>query len=593
MKYKRKKIPISKFRNILIFICQVLVLSLCAIILAQPIIRENQAPAIVEKVAIIDASANMRTAYDRESRFERAIFEAELLAEEVFEEEGYFTLILAGTEATYYAQRVTAENSFDFFADLQNLVKGEDNDMMCSYGTGDIEGAIDLAQKIVDQNASAEVYFYTANEYLDDGGAVNVVDVSQNGEWNAAILNCEAILEENYYVFKATVATYDRDVDLMVNFEVKGINGTAQTFINPPMPVRCNSDQIKTVSFVTQNSSMPIFEFESVRVYLTEADSFVEDNDFYIYGGVKPELNIYYYNPHAPIFTEGVLMNARSLFKNWSINLKVSNKAIESKDIVTTGYDFYVYEGIGGAPDVLPTDGVVFLIDVDKAPEGLPVVRGNDVNGDFTLAFGETHPLTNYLTPENVVVHRYNKLLQYEGFKPLLYCAGDPVLLVKDTPEQKVVLMQFGVGFSYLSVFPEFPTLMYNIFMHFLPATLQSHAYDINQEIQLNARGEELLVESVKGNYKEELKELPAKIVLTKPGTYTLTQTPLSGVPVVEQFFVKIPALESNISQTYDMLYELIVPQKKLSDDLDLLLYFAAALVAFVVIERLLQAMNS
>ena len=590
LKYKRKKIPISKFRNILIFICQVLILSLCAMILAQPIIRENQPPAIVEKVAIIDASANMRTAYDQESRFERAVFEAEMLAEEVFEQEGYFTLIIAGTEASYHVQRITKEDAFDFSSGLQDLIQDENGDMVCSYGTGDIEGAIDLAQKIVDQNASTEVYLYTANEYLDDGGAVNVVDVSQNGEWNAAILNCEAIFDENYYTFKASVASYNRDADLMVFFEVKGVNGTGSTVTNPPIPVRCNDNQIKTVSFISQNTSTPIFEFESVRAYLIEADSFVEDNDYYIYGGKKPVLNVQYYNPHANIFFGGALMTARATLTNWDMNLKEINKGVESKDIPVTGYDFYVFEN--SMPDVLPTDGVVMLVNMDKTPEGLTMIQSTEVNGDFTLTFGEAHPLTNRLNPENIQVTKYNKVLQYEGFKPLLYCAGDPVLLVKETAEQKIIVMNFSVAFSMVSMYKEFPALFYNIFTYFMPATLTDHAFDINETISLNARGEELLVESSNANYKEKFTELPTDIVLSKPGSYTLTQTPLSGIPVVEQFFVKIPASESNISQTYDSLYELIVPQKEITDDLDLLLYFAAALVAFVFFERLLQGMN-
>ena len=92
---------------------------------------------------------------------------------------------------------------------------------------------------------------------------------------------------------------------------------------------------------------------------------------------------------------------------------------------------------------------------------------------------------------------------------------------------------------------------------------------------------------------KEELKDLPQEIVLTQYGPYTLTQTPISGIPVVEQFFVKIPSSESNISKTEEALYELIVPKKKNDDNLDLLIFFAAALVALVFIERLLQSRDS
>ena len=37
LKYRKRKIPISKLRNILIIICQILILTGCAFILAQPL----------------------------------------------------------------------------------------------------------------------------------------------------------------------------------------------------------------------------------------------------------------------------------------------------------------------------------------------------------------------------------------------------------------------------------------------------------------------------------------------------------------------------------------------------------------------------
>ena len=583
LKYKRKKIPINKFRNILLFICQVLTITACAFILAQPMIEEAKAPLIVEKVAIIDAAANMRVAYSEESRFERAVYEVETLAREVFEEEGFITVIVAGTEASYLTQRCTEENAYDLYGMLDDLVTKNE----CTYGESDIKGAIELAQKIVDQNVDTEVLLYTATEYLDEG-AVTVVDVAQNGEWNAAILNCEALLEENYYTFKVSVAAYNRDTDLIVHCDVKGAN--AGVAVKMELPVRCNSDQLKTVTFVTQNMATPVYQFESVHVYISEADSFAEDNDFYVYGGIKPDLNIQYYSPQANSFIGGTLLSARDTLTSWNINLKEINKGVETSQIPLAGYDFYVFEN--QMPDVLPTDGVVMLVNMDKVPEGVTAIQGQEVNGNFTLSFGEGHPITNRLNPERIEVTKYNRIIGYEGFTPLLYCAGDPVLLVKETEGQKIILMNFSVNYSLVALYVEMPILMYNIIEYFMPSTLTEYAFDINETISLNARAEELSIESVNGAYKDSFTQFPQEIVLTQPGSYTLSQTPLSGVQVVEQFFVKIPSSESNISKVEDQLYELIVPKKKPQDNLDLLVYLAAALVALLLAERLLQSQD-
>ena len=388
----------------MLFLCQVLVISICASILAQPIIEEQMPPLIVERVAIIDASANMRTAYDEESRFERAVFEATALAKETFEQEGYFTVIIAGTEATSLAQRVTSEGQFALEVELQTLI---DEDA-CTYATGDIEGAIMLAQKIVDQNVDTEVYLYSATEYLDDGGAVNVVDVSQNGEWNAAILNCEAFLEDNYYTFKVTVASYNRDADLVVCCDVSGTNIGTVKF---EMPVRCDSDKTKTVTFATGNmDSKKVYEFDSVRVYLSESDSFVRDNDFFIYGGKKPELNMLYYNPKANTMFSGAMQTARSELSKtaWDVNLtQINSSMVAMEDVPVIDYDFYLYEGT--MPDILPSDGVVMLVNMDKIPEGLTVKKGAEITAPgsdedkmFRLSFGDNfnHPIVKYMTPE-------------------------------------------------------------------------------------------------------------------------------------------------------------------------------------------------
>ena len=155
------------------------------------------------------------------------------------------------------------------------------------------------------------------------------------------------------------------------------------------------------------------------------------------------------------------------------------------------------------------------------------------------------------------------------------------------------MVMNFSVNFSTIIAYVEFPIMMYNIFEYFLPATLTGNAFSVNESISLNARSEELSVQSTDGAYKTTFTEFPTEIKLTTPGSYTVTQTPISGIPQVEQFFVKIPSSESNIFRVEDSLYELIVAPKQNDDNLDLLLYFAAALVALVFAERLLRIQDS
>ena len=84
LRYRKKSVPISKFRNLLILLCQIIVICACSMILAMPVIAEAAEPVRREEVLILDSSANMYTAYEGETRFERAVSRLRTQAEDVF-----------------------------------------------------------------------------------------------------------------------------------------------------------------------------------------------------------------------------------------------------------------------------------------------------------------------------------------------------------------------------------------------------------------------------------------------------------------------------------------------------------------------------
>ena len=59
LKYKKKKMPINRLQDILLFLCQVLIITGMAAILAQPFIMADKEQEVKEHVIIIDASASM------------------------------------------------------------------------------------------------------------------------------------------------------------------------------------------------------------------------------------------------------------------------------------------------------------------------------------------------------------------------------------------------------------------------------------------------------------------------------------------------------------------------------------------------------
>lgn len=83
LKYRKRKIPVSKLRNILLILCQVLVLSLAAFIITKPAVVYDRSKSSGEKIIVLDASASMFSKCDGQTRYDRAVSEINELADEV------------------------------------------------------------------------------------------------------------------------------------------------------------------------------------------------------------------------------------------------------------------------------------------------------------------------------------------------------------------------------------------------------------------------------------------------------------------------------------------------------------------------------
>lgn len=153
--------------------------------------------------------------------------------------------------------------------------------------------------------------------------------------------------------------------------------------------------------------------------------------------------------------------------------------------------------------------------------------------------------------------------------------------------------MLFGVDMSWTAVFVDFPMLMGNIFEYLFPATTDKYVYDVGESVLLKARGSSMTVSS--DTLNEVYTEHMQSIKPTAPGSYNVRQ-PIMGndaanVKVMtSNFFVKVPASESNIRAVEEGLKRLDRRTKSKPADIDIVLYFAIALVTLLFAERLLQS---
>ena len=584
LKYRKKRVPVSRLRNILIFLCQMLVLASFAMLLARPVIPYVAETPKNEKVIILDASAGMRVSTGGETRFERAVREIRRQAESILSQDDMIlSVIVADSDAHYLVSRQTRDGLAAVGMALDSLVSPE---LKCSYGTADMEGAATLAQDILKKNSETEVILYTATEYIDKGN-FTVVNVADESDWNAAILYVKPTLEEsNCYSFTVGAGCYGQSRSMTVYCELTGINGGVGTLKVSKTEYFTEAESERELLFTTDDfGGVPVTSYASMLVYLDENDSFDGDNTYDVYGGQKHTVRIQYASSQTNNFFSGVLRSLRQAQRgSWNIELKTTNKAAAA----TEGFDIYIFEG--AMPDVLPTDGVVMLVNPDKAPEGSGLRFGDrvNINSDSTLASGQASPITANMNPDRITVAEYREVLSADGYDELMYYNGNPVILAKDEENAHVVVLSLNLKMSSLGVVLDFPIMMYNIFNHYIPVTLTGNAYEVGETVTVNGRGSDLTV-SGGGNETQSFATLPGTLTPTVPGGYTVTQKNLRGEYVVDQFFVHIPNSESNITKRVDELPRMYAEKTQVDGDRDLLVWFAGAALVLLAAEWLLH----
>ena len=602
LKYRKKKIPISMLRNILLFICQVMIITAISFLLAQPFLRTEKQPEGTEKIVIIDASASMIAASNGTTRFERAVGEVRTLCDELWEQEGRISIILAGERAQFLVREADVASADQIGAALAALLEKRAGEGGCAYTKPDLAGAMKLAEQITAAKPDVELLLYTDTTYLDSG-KVTVKNMAAKGEWNAAILDVRAINVENYYRFEVDIACYGGvDKDIKVYFDVYGVNGENNEYeddICLEADARCMGNRTVTLCFAKQDPDNPddsitepvqVRSFTYVGVRIEEQDSLGEDNNFYLYGGTKQPLRVQYYSALPNNFFGTTMLILRDSFSDrWDVEYKeIKNDQTPE----SSGFDVYIFEHV--VPDTLPEDGVIILVDPSSVPSYLGLTLGNMATGGKAAlspgADATGHPIMKGLTPEDIIVTQFTPVANHDGYSSLMELDGVPVVLARNEPDSKVVVMTFSLNYSNMAILLDFPLFIRNIFEYYAPSTITEYVLEAGSSITMGSRSETLTV--MGPGTDVSITEFPGTLHLSSPGVYAVSQTPISGKEVTEYFYVRMPAAESNIACTEDVLENPYFVVKDELQDKNLFVYFALAMVALLFAEWWLQSRN-
>lgn len=602
---KRRRVT---FDHALLFILQSLVIALFAVGLAQPRLYSQRALLEdAEYILVLDASASMRAALPGQgTRFERAVEGAKKEIDALFSEadKGAVSLIVADNTPAYLFSDLKKSNRAEIFAMLDAL--------SCTLEEGDLEGAVGLAGNRLNDNPYAKIFLFTDAAYGNLGTAVKVVDVSdKNAEKNVAVLGCSVGRQDNQYVFGLVLGAYG-DVTLRKNvlIDIRGANngqGPRDLHLEVPVTFAVDGDNpLKeqvvrlTVSATDEEyGGKPDWYFETYNEMEISIpglnDSIPDDDRYFVYGGVRDSVKVEYWSGSPKVFWQ-------YCFKNLENNMQAT-RAVSFREIYAdrgmqaenSGYDIYIFEH--SVPQEilqagLPRDGVVLIADPDKTLEsvmpGLSV--GETVSlGSLSPCEGYGHPLIKYMDPSRIGITQYKKLTVGEGslFETALTVGGDPVMLVKNTPSSKFVVLPFSINMSdfygdQLQIF------VYNLINYFMPLTLEKSDFDLGERAALDCKGQSLTV--TRGEDTHTFTEFPAEYTFTETGTYKFTtEFGLEKQNEVRMAYVHAPAAESKLFS--EPAFRVTLNNRELTAERgeDIFIWLAAAALVLMVAEWCIQ----
>ena len=618
LKYRKKKIPTSKLRNVLLILCQILFLTTCAFVLARPSKVLRSVIKEPEVIMIIDSSASMRAETDGKSRFVRAVEEVRLMAEDTFVENGYVTVIVADEMPTYLLEkRMRAGSTIKLQEKLAELVEGE---TQCSYSSSNVDDAVALCESIKLENPAAKIYLYSDNEYAYVPEEVEYINVCDETEWNGAILDAKSSREENKYFFTVDVASYGTTTEVEVLLSIEGANAADSmqdgVDVEYAWPVLCVDGETTPVLFISSSllgeknsqeyeDKLKIYQgvygenicvydydiatYKSIEVTLGDSsgnellDSLKEDNSFYVYGGMKEVIKVQYASTLPNVFWPAAIRRLRNVLDDrWDIQFTEVKKDEEPE---TMGYDLYIFEHM--VPSKLPEDGVLWLMQPQELPPNMGInfiaPGATENKAGKPLESASDNPILSNIEAENIMVSQFMWMMLDASYETLLFMNEYPMLAVRNDDDVKIVISAFNLHFSNLAIILEFPTLVYNLFTHFFPSTVYGNAFDVNERVEVNSMSKQLQVYG--DNYDETFDTFPSSFVVSKPGTYTLKQTNFSGREIKEKIYVRMPKEESNVFKKGDAVADLYLSYDSDEFFKDFLLYLAIGLVTLAFVE--------
>ena len=530
-KFLKRKNPISRLAGIISLILQILAVTVLSLAIAHPILT---VPAGADEYCfILDGSGSMNMAESDGTRFEIA----KNRINEVIDSSGngsLYTLIYVGdTTLTVY------EKSDD--PELCKLLLSE---LQPSYSSPDISEAMTMAQRLFSANPGAELLLFTDTDYLSHQN-VKIVNVSSEVK-NYSISDMSYTYSGNDLTVTGNVISHKGDAVLNVGLYLSG-------YTSPVSSVAVTAAEGEHTPFTVTAKTAG---FSSVRCAIEESDSLAEDNEYVIFNVQKNEM------------FKTLIVSDNPFFLKSSISSAVSadiDTVPASEYTGTAGYGLYVFDSF--VPDSLPTDGTVWLVNVDGSVSGSGFSVQREISFETSAVLERSSSTSSVARAllkdtlgDQIHVTEYIKCAPYRSFTTLYSYNSNPIIFAGvNANGNRQVVFGFDLHKSNIAVLYDYPVLIRNLVDYSFPEIVDRTDFVSGDRAEINviANCDSIRVDSPLGNVSYlDTTGAFATLPLDEVGTYRITMT-VAGSPRIFNVFSAMQPEESvpsPISESADVI---------------------------------------
>lgn len=606
LKYVKRKIPLSVILSLLL-ILQILTVVAASLAISRPTVKPLKSN---ETIYILDASASMQNTMDGQSRFEIAK-EYILTEAENIGNNSRVSVIFADTKVAPEDVLVTrTEDKIDIRYQLE--------DVICTDGDADIEGALEEASKIQELNAGATIKLITDKDYENVEG-LEVVNISRVGEHNVSILSVvEETLLTGDYQFTAEVVSYGKGSECVMGIYVDGAFMGSKSVILPNTNMNEGGTVrvIFTPNILTESSETQVIvpitnikEYKEVKVVIEAKDGIQADNQFLLYSLTKTAPRILFVSSKFKSSSDGTVDSTKptsltiALASNGFVtkgeDMFLSVDAVLDSGRSFSGYDLYIFEGVEPPEgEDFPTDGAVWLFNPSKIPDvvsGVEILYDNEQSGDFEMMLASQSQTNVYTTitknlDSKIGLGKYKPMSHLGNFEKIFSCDNNqPAIIAGTSGGVRMVVTNFDFNHSeWPYKVTDYIILMNNLMTYSLPDVLPSRDFEIGQTVQFNApAGATQLTFKYEGIILDETTDLDMKFVLDKVGVYEVEVLFNDETTASYMLPTHIPNGESNIVIVGENVVAAEIPADSVveAEPIEIFPYLIALLILLLVTE--------